>query len=188
MQSDEDRLRAALTRPARPSSDFDLNPAIALPPGRLLRPAAVLVPVWLVMRGVQMLGASVAAQVGMVGPLSTIWLASWFLDEPVTARLMLGTGTVLLGMGDTLSLAQALLGIVWMAVGLTIIGSWLENRPTAKRLEVLRLLLNLPVVWLALQLGLLTAQPLLWALLLGYSLLSVGALFWTPRGHTPVPA
>ena len=47
MRNDEDRLRAALTRPARPSSDFDLNPAIALPPGRVLRPAAVLVPVWL---------------------------------------------------------------------------------------------------------------------------------------------
>ena len=59
--------------------------------------ACTVVPVWLVMRGVQMLGASVAAQVGMVGPLSTIWLASWFLDEPVSARLMLGTGTVLLG-------------------------------------------------------------------------------------------
>lgn len=47
MQNDEDRLRAAMLRPARPSSDFDLNPAIALPPGRVLRPAAVLVPVWL---------------------------------------------------------------------------------------------------------------------------------------------
>lgn len=59
--------------------------------------ACTVLPVWLVMRGVQLLGASVAAQVGMVGPLSTIWLASWFLDEPVTARLMMGTGTVLLG-------------------------------------------------------------------------------------------
>lgn len=59
--------------------------------------ACTVLPVWLVMRGVQMLGASVAAQVGMVGPLSTIWLASWFLDEPVSLRLMLGTGTVLLG-------------------------------------------------------------------------------------------
>ena len=97
-------------------------------------------------------------------------------------------GTALLGMGDTLSLMQALLGIVWMAVGLMIIGSWLENRPTAKRWEMLRLLLNLPAIWLALQLGLLTAQPLLWALLLGYSLFSVCALFWIPRGHTPVPA
>jgi 8-oxo-dGTP pyrophosphatase MutT (NUDIX family) len=47
MQNYEDRLRAAMHRPARPSSDFDLNPAIALPPGRTLRPAAVLVPVWL---------------------------------------------------------------------------------------------------------------------------------------------
>lgn len=47
MPSDEDRLRAALTRPARPSSDFDLNPALALPEGRVLRPAAVLVAVWL---------------------------------------------------------------------------------------------------------------------------------------------
>ncbi len=47
MQNDEDRLRAAMHRPARPSSDFDLNSAIALPPGRTLRPAAVLVPVWL---------------------------------------------------------------------------------------------------------------------------------------------
>lgn len=59
--------------------------------------ACTVLPVWLVMRGVQMLGASVAAQIGMVGPLSTIWLASWFLGEPVSLRLMLGTGTVLLG-------------------------------------------------------------------------------------------
>jgi 8-oxo-dGTP pyrophosphatase MutT (NUDIX family) len=41
-----DRLRAALLRPAGPSSDFDLNPAIALPPGRSLRHAGVLVAVW----------------------------------------------------------------------------------------------------------------------------------------------
>jgi 8-oxo-dGTP pyrophosphatase MutT (NUDIX family) len=47
MHDAEDKLRAALNRPARPSSDFDLNPAITLPPGRVLRPAAVLVAVWL---------------------------------------------------------------------------------------------------------------------------------------------
>ncbi len=40
-----DRLRAALSRPARPSSDYDLNPGIALPPSRKLRPAAVLIAV-----------------------------------------------------------------------------------------------------------------------------------------------
>lgn len=39
----EHSLRAALARPARPSSDYDLNTAITLPEGRILRPAAVLV-------------------------------------------------------------------------------------------------------------------------------------------------
>jgi 8-oxo-dGTP pyrophosphatase MutT (NUDIX family) len=43
----EARLRAALARPAGPSSDFDLNPGLGLHPDRSLRPAAVLVPVWL---------------------------------------------------------------------------------------------------------------------------------------------
>ncbi len=41
-----DALTAALLRPARASSDFDLNPAFAPAPGRVLRPAAVLVAVW----------------------------------------------------------------------------------------------------------------------------------------------
>jgi 8-oxo-dGTP pyrophosphatase MutT (NUDIX family) len=43
----EDALRAALARPAGPSSDFDLNPGIRPPADKPLRPAAVLVPVWL---------------------------------------------------------------------------------------------------------------------------------------------
>jgi 8-oxo-dGTP pyrophosphatase MutT (NUDIX family) len=37
-------VRAALARPGRPSSDYDLNPDILLPEGRQLRAAAVLVP------------------------------------------------------------------------------------------------------------------------------------------------
>ncbi|MFY9479915.1 MAG: DMT family transporter [Aquabacterium sp.] len=59
--------------------------------------ACTVLPVWLVMRGVQLLGASLAAQVGMVGPLSTIWMAAWWLDEPVTGRLILGTAAILGG-------------------------------------------------------------------------------------------
>ncbi len=43
----EARLRRALDRPAGPSSDFDLNPGIAPSVGTPLRPAAVLVPIWL---------------------------------------------------------------------------------------------------------------------------------------------
>jgi len=45
MPDDLARLTAALARPARPSSDFDLNPGVVLPEGRVLRPAAVLVAV-----------------------------------------------------------------------------------------------------------------------------------------------
>ncbi len=37
-------LRAALERPGRETSDYDLNPGTVLPAGRVLRPAAVLVP------------------------------------------------------------------------------------------------------------------------------------------------
>lgn len=37
------RLQRALSQDTGPSSDFDLNPEIALPAGRTLRPAAVLV-------------------------------------------------------------------------------------------------------------------------------------------------
>lgn len=42
-----ERLLAAIECPADCSSDFDLNPGIQLPVGRVLRPAAVLVPIWL---------------------------------------------------------------------------------------------------------------------------------------------
>ncbi|MES2845705.1 MAG: CoA pyrophosphatase [Pseudomonadota bacterium] len=55
MTPDEEFLRAALARPARPSSDFDLNPALVLPPGRVLRPAAVLIAVWLRPTGAQLI-------------------------------------------------------------------------------------------------------------------------------------
>jgi 8-oxo-dGTP pyrophosphatase MutT (NUDIX family) len=43
----EDALRKSLARPAGPSSDFDLNPGIRHATDKPLRPAAVLVPVWL---------------------------------------------------------------------------------------------------------------------------------------------
>jgi 8-oxo-dGTP pyrophosphatase MutT (NUDIX family) len=43
---DIDRLHRAVVRAgAAPSSDFDLSPGVVLPPGRKLRPAAVLIPV-----------------------------------------------------------------------------------------------------------------------------------------------
>ncbi len=51
----EDRLAALLSRRAGDSSDYDLNPDIRLPEGRVLRPAAVLMPVWLRPGGARMI-------------------------------------------------------------------------------------------------------------------------------------
>lgn len=47
MQDDVARLIDALARPAGGSSDFDLVPPFVPPSGQALRPAAVLVPIWL---------------------------------------------------------------------------------------------------------------------------------------------
>jgi 8-oxo-dGTP pyrophosphatase MutT (NUDIX family) len=47
MRDELARLIDSLSRPAGGSSDFDLNPAFVPPSGRALRPAAVLVPIWL---------------------------------------------------------------------------------------------------------------------------------------------
>ncbi|WP_103335115.1 CoA pyrophosphatase [Pseudotabrizicola formosa] len=49
------RLRRALLRPAGESSDFDLNPGLQLPAGRVLRPAGVLIPVWTRPQGAQVI-------------------------------------------------------------------------------------------------------------------------------------
>lgn len=56
-------------------------------------------PVLLVMMAIRRVGASVAAQVGMVGPLSTIALSAVFLEEPITAWMAAGTALVLVGIG-----------------------------------------------------------------------------------------
>ncbi len=39
-------VRAALNRPGIGSSDYDLTPEAVLPPGRKLRPAGILIPIW----------------------------------------------------------------------------------------------------------------------------------------------
>ena len=45
--TEADRLQRALSRTAGGSSDFDLTPGLILPPDRILRPAAVLLAIWL---------------------------------------------------------------------------------------------------------------------------------------------
>ena len=55
------------------------------------------VPVLLVMLGVERIGASLAAQVGMIGPLSTIAMGIVLLGEPFTPGLAAGTVLVVAG-------------------------------------------------------------------------------------------
>ncbi len=54
-------------------------------------------PVLMVMMAIERIGAPLAAQAGMVGPLSTVLLGVWMLGEPFTGWLVVGTTLVLLG-------------------------------------------------------------------------------------------
>lgn len=56
-----------------------------------------VIPVLLIMLAIQRLGAGLTAQIGMVGPVSTLALAGIFLDEPFGVWAALGGLLVLLG-------------------------------------------------------------------------------------------
>ena len=56
-----------------------------------------VVPVMLVMMAIERIGSSLAAQVGMVGPMSTMLMGVLLLGEPFTVWLVCGTGLVLAG-------------------------------------------------------------------------------------------
>jgi drug/metabolite transporter (DMT)-like permease len=55
------------------------------------------VPMWMVMRGIELIGSAKAAQIGMFGPLSTLLLAVLLLGEPFTTDMLVGTALVLGG-------------------------------------------------------------------------------------------
>ncbi len=59
--------------------------------------ACTVLPIWMVMRSMELIGAAHTAQIGMIGPLSTVLLAVWLLQEPFTLPLLAGTVLVLLG-------------------------------------------------------------------------------------------
>ncbi len=56
-----------------------------------------VVPVTMLMVAVARLGAGTAAQAGMVGPVATIFLAYFFLDEAITPLQLAGTALVMAG-------------------------------------------------------------------------------------------
>ena len=56
-----------------------------------LRGKGIAAPVLMVMMAIERIGAGMAAQAGMVGPLSTILMGIWILGEPFTLWLAAGT-------------------------------------------------------------------------------------------------
>jgi drug/metabolite transporter (DMT)-like permease len=56
-----------------------------------------VVPVLMVMMAIERIGAGLAAQVGMVGPMSTIAMGVLLLDEPMNLWVVAGTVLVLVG-------------------------------------------------------------------------------------------
>lgn len=54
-------------------------------------------PVFMLMWAVARIGAPTASLLGMVGPVSVLFLASWFLSEPITVWQVAGTALVLAG-------------------------------------------------------------------------------------------
>jgi drug/metabolite transporter (DMT)-like permease len=55
------------------------------------------VPVVLVMMAIERIGSSLAAQAGMIGPVSTLMMGVFILGEPLTVWVAAGTALVLLG-------------------------------------------------------------------------------------------
>ncbi|CAN5205028.1 DMT family transporter [soil metagenome] len=56
-----------------------------------------VLPVFMTMIAVSRIGASTASQAGMVGPVSTLFLAALILDEPISGTQLGGTALVLSG-------------------------------------------------------------------------------------------
>jgi drug/metabolite transporter (DMT)-like permease len=86
-------LQFVLTRPL---SAADVAPQV-LWLSALNATACTVAPVLMVMMAIERVGATVAAQTGMVGPLSTILMGIVILGEPFTVWIALGTVFVLSG-------------------------------------------------------------------------------------------
>lgn len=59
--------------------------------------ACTFAPVLMVMMAIERIGSAMAAQIGMIGPLSTIGMGVWLLGEPFTPLLLVGTALVMTG-------------------------------------------------------------------------------------------
>jgi drug/metabolite transporter (DMT)-like permease len=83
----------ALTRPL--SAALVSEPVLWL--SLLNAVACTFAPVLMVMMAIERIGSALTAQIGMIGPLSTITMGVWLLGEPFTPLLLVGTGLVMVG-------------------------------------------------------------------------------------------
>lgn len=65
--------------------------------GFLMATLATVIPTQLLARGIALVGSGPAAILTMVGPVSTMLLAHWLLQEPITASQVLGSGLMMVG-------------------------------------------------------------------------------------------
>jgi drug/metabolite transporter (DMT)-like permease len=98
----------------RPLSDVALIPAPVWSYAVLNATLCTFAPVLAVMLAIERIGATLTAQAGMLGPMSTILLGVWLLGEPFTWPVALGTLLVLAG-------------IWWMAKGRTVVPASAET-------------------------------------------------------------
>jgi len=56
-----------------------------------------VMPIFFVMKGIELMGGAITAQIGMIGPMSTLLLSFWILGEPLNVWIALGTLLVLAG-------------------------------------------------------------------------------------------
>ena len=58
---------------------------------------ATVIPTFMIVKGISMVGAGNSGIIGFVGPVWTIFLANWLLQEPITGLQLFGTAIVLAG-------------------------------------------------------------------------------------------
>jgi drug/metabolite transporter (DMT)-like permease len=63
----------------------------------LMAVLSTVIPAWLMAEGIRRTGASHAAMVGSVGPIATLFLGYWVLNEPLSAIQLFGAALVLTG-------------------------------------------------------------------------------------------
>ena len=56
-----------------------------------------VIPTFMIMWAVARIGAPMTAQLGLLGPVSVLFLAAWMLDEPITGLQLIGTVFTLAG-------------------------------------------------------------------------------------------